>query len=332
MAISLARATTALVRDHFHKPLTDNFFHKNFIMDLMWKNKVTVKGGKGVQWDLEVDENPNFGTYAEHAKFLSIARDKVNYANDIWTDYYLNVPISKKRKRQCTGPEAYVNYVKTEIKNAEKTMRKRITADLYGNGVEYEHNGRTVIPVKGIPYIVGTDRSYGGINSTTDTYWDGQVDDYSSTPTWANLIDESSDYYIRKVLAKMYNKVYRDGEKPTVIILSEALYEALMHVEGEKQAYQGVGGAKEITVQFEGINFRNNVRCVYDPDCPAGEGYMLNEEYIYFYVLEGAAMESPEFLDMGGDTIEGAFLLSCCVVISNCQRQGKMTGLPTSAY
>lgn len=335
--MSLVAELNAMAREYFSPVVTDNFFRKRFLLNELWTNhKKTIKGGRSCVWDLEYEENPNYGSYTEFGEFKKEKRDKLTYATETWISNYLNIPLSKKRINQCQGDQQVVDYMAFEMKNAEKTLRKRYTFDLWAAGAAYAHNGEMVYPIKGMQKICAQDRIYGGIDSTTFAWWDAQYKTYGGTPTWGNLIDSSSAYYILTILGYLMTLVVDEGDYPDLIIVSEAPWEALQVVGGLQQQYvQGPGGSKSASAnfQFGEMSFRDNIRIVYDPDCPAGEIYVLASEYLTLYTLAGETMDFTGFKDPGGgDTIEGAYLLTSVLACSNCRCQARAIGLPANAY
>ena len=136
--------------------------------------------------------------------------------------------------------------------------------------------------------IINYDRTLGGIDSTTYTWWDAivaaDVDSNYTTSnlTAANLTNPSSDYFILTVMRKIWSKCIHNQEHPDGVYMSEGmfnLYEQVLqpYAQYHREPTQAVKMAAD--GGFQVLEWKG-VPVIYDEYCPAGFIFFTNSKYL----------------------------------------------------
>jgi hypothetical protein len=171
--------------------------------------------------------------------------------------------------RMNTGMQSIMNMVNTKLKNLELSMIDKQESMGFGDGT-----GNGGLDFDGLGNLVSTTSGLvvGGINSTTQTWWDNLRRTYVAGNG------------IRKEMTTAYNTVSIGNDHPTFGLTTQNVYEmyedTLTNVLRIQSNLFGDAG-------FESLGFKGAGIC-FAPSCPATNFYFLNERYIEMVVETGA--------------------------------------------
>lgn len=244
------------------------------------------------------------GTYSG-ADVLSTTDNEVfSAAEYTWKQYYANISITGIDKLKNSGDSQVVDFVKSKVKNAERTL-----ADLLGTGLF--SNGSDTKAIVGLRVAAANTNTVGGIAQSSYSWWNVQKD--SSTTTLGLA-----------ALKTNYESCTIDSDKPTVAITTRALHNAFWNLLQPQQRYTD---AKMASAGFENIMFMG-LPVIADSHCPASHWFFINEKYMNLYVHRDADMKFVPFVKPVNQDVESAKVLwAGALGYSNLRMLGAFTAL-----
>ena len=251
------------------RKLADNVSKNNALLSrLSAKGKIrTIDGGSKILEELEYGEGDLvwYGGY-----------DQINYTpKQLFTsaEYALKlcavpVAISGEDKLKNSGKEQMINLFEKRIENAEKTMKNKLSAALYGDGT-----GSSGKEIGGLRLLVADAPEtgvVGGIDRASNEFWRNQS--VSEAITSANILAKMDETYL---------KCCRGTDKPDLIVADNVMYSAY---EQALQPNQRFTDPKMAEAGFTSLKFKG-ADVVFDGGqggaCPSKHMYFLNTDYIY---------------------------------------------------
>ena len=232
-------------------------------------NMKQISGGTKILEELEYGEGDmvwysGYDTIAYQQKQLFTAAE---YALKLCA---VPVAISGEELLMNSGPEQVMDLFEKRVNNAEKTLIKKMSAAVYGDGT-----GSSGKEIGGLALLVADDPTsgtVGAINSAEvgNEFWRNQV--VSAEVTKDNILQKMNELYL---------KCSRGSDKPDLIVGDNTFYslydETLMDLQRFANPKVAEGGF--ISLRFKGADV------IYDGgqggNCPANHMYFLNTDYIY---------------------------------------------------
>lgn len=251
------------------KKLADNVSKNNALLSrLSAKGKIrTIDGGSKILEELEYGEGDMvwYGGY-----------DTINYTpKQFFTsaEYALKlcavpVAISGEDKLKNSGKEQMINLFEKRIENAEKTMKNKLSAALYGDGT-----GSSGKEIGGLRLLVADAPEtgvVGGIDRASNEFWRNQS--VSAAVTSDNILAKMDEIYL---------KCCRGTDKPDLIVADNVMYSTYEQALQPNQRFTDpkLAEAGFTTLKFKGADV------VFDGGqggaCPSKHMYFLNTDYIY---------------------------------------------------
>ena len=251
------------------KKLADNVSKNNALLSrLSAKGKIrTIDGGSKILEELEYGEGDMvwYGGY-----------DTINYTpKQLFTsaEYALKlcavpVAISGEDKLKNSGKEQMINLFEKRIENAEKTMKNKLSAALYGDGT-----GSSGKEIGGLRLLVADAPEtgvVGGIDRASNEFWRNQS--VSAAVTSDNILAKMDEIYL---------KCCRGTDKPDLIVADNVMYSTYEQALQPNQRFTDpkLAEAGFTTLKFKGADV------VFDGGqggaCPSKHMYFLNTDYIY---------------------------------------------------
>lgn len=200
------------------------------------------------------------------------------------------------------GEHQVINWLEARKDNALRTARESLELTL--------HTAQTGKEPNAILDITKVDRSLGGIDSTTYTWWDGYTSDASEA---LSLIDMGA--------ADM--ECTHGGESPDVVITSSTLfnkYESLVAANYRIRQLQ-VGD-----IFFKALEFRGNP-VIWSEKCLVTSMYFLTTKFLKIVYLKNRGFTMPAFQRISGQLGEEApIIFKGNLVCSSARNQGSLTG------
>lgn len=251
------------------RKLADNVSKNNALLSrLSAKGKIrTIDGGSKILEELE---------YGEGDMFWYGGYDQINYTpKQLFTsaEYALKlcavpVAISGEDKLKNSGKEQMINLFEKRIENAEKTMKNKLSAALYGDGT-----GSSGKEIGGLRLLVADAPEtgvVGGIDRASNEFWRNQS--VSAAVTSENILAKMDEIYL---------KCCRGTDKPDLIVADNVMYSAY---EQALQPNQRFTDPKMAEAGFTSLKFKG-ADVVFDGGqggaCPSKHMYFLNTDYIY---------------------------------------------------
>lgn len=180
------------------------------------------------------------------------------------------VAISGEELLMNSGEEQVMDLFEKRVNNAEKTLIKKMSAAVYGDGT-----GSSGKEIGGLALLVADDPTTGTVGAINraevgNEFWRNQVS--SAEITKDNILQKMNELYL---------KCSRGSDKPDLIVSDDTLYtlydSTLMDLQRFCDSKVADGGF--LSLKFKGADV------IYDGgqggNCPSNHMYFLNTDYIY---------------------------------------------------
>ena len=168
---------TAISRRLILPRVTDNVYTSNPLFFRWWRaNKMAYQGGLQITVPLMYKRMAAGGAYKGYQLLNVAPSDTVQNGKLTWKQYYVPVTVDGLTLLRADSPLAIADFLAIQFKQAEMEM-----AELLGTGM---WSGGTGLTINGVKQIVdnGTvSPSYAGINHSTNSWWNAQIDTTTTT-------------------------------------------------------------------------------------------------------------------------------------------------------
>jgi hypothetical protein len=233
--------------------------------------------------------------------------------------YYVPVTIDAGSIIRANSPEAVVNLLGQYFAQAEIQMAENLGVGVWSNG----SNPKAIDGVVEAVDNGAVATTYGGLSRASNTFWSSQVATASPPLSFAQL-------------QLVFGNCTEGGRRPTLIVTTQAIYNiiwALSQQTSQGFPYQSfpvqAGGSDSQLAQagFSNILF-NGVPVLVDSHCPAGNIFLLNEEYMLLYVNTNRDFFLRDFdAPINQDAFTSMIYWAGNLIFTNVIRQGKITGV-----
>ncbi len=251
--------------------LHDNMSKNSAVLNrLKQKGKMKqISGGTKILEELEYGEGDmvwysGYDTITYQQKQLFTAAE---YALKLCA---VPVAISGEELLMNSGSEQIMDLFEKRVDNAEKTLIKKMSAAVYGDGT-----GSSGKEIGGLALLVADDPTTGTVGAINraevgNEFWRNQV--VATEITKDNILQKMNELYL---------KCSRGSDKPDLIVGDDSLYTlydlTLMDLQRFSNPNVAEGGF--ISLKFKGADV------IYDGgqggNCPTNHMYFLNTDYIY---------------------------------------------------
>lgn len=246
---------TGITSKKFIPKMVDNIFETNAILKKFKAKEKPQDGGDKVLQPLEYDTVTASGWYQGAETLDTTDNELFTAAEYDWKQLYANITISRRDQLRNSGDSAKVNFVASKVKGAEKTIRNTLNTALFNDGSNSKQ-------IQGLALAVATTGTYGGIDKSTYSWWQGNVDSTTTTLTIS-------------AMQSLYGDCGEGSEYPNLLIGDQDMFDRYYNLLQPQQRFaseeMAKGGFKSLT--FNGQPF------IVDAACPAGDLYMINTEY-----------------------------------------------------
>lgn len=263
---------SAITEKYYVPKLEDNIFDSNpYLRRIRQKSLVKIDGGTSVVVPLEYAQNGAGGWYQGADTLDTSDTEVVTAAEYQWKQSYENIAIKRSDELKNSGDAAKLNFVKSKMKNAEKTMLDRFGTGIYSAGT----NSKSIV---GLRVFASTSNSVGGIDQSSYSWWQANVD--SSTTTLS-----------MSALQTQYNAAVVDNMAPTVGLCNRTIFNIYYALLQPQQRFTDSDTAKG---GFSSLMF-NGIPVLADSHCPANHFFFVNEDVIKMYVHREEDMRFEPF-------------------------------------
>lgn len=300
---------SAITQKHFVPKLVDNIFGSNPLLSRAKKNWMeTVSGGEKILVPVAYATTSANGWYTGTDTLDTAANDQITSAEFDWKFIYSNVTISRTDELKNSGSEAIVNFVKSKIQLAEKTLADSLGTGLYNTGT-------TTNAIIGLRLAVDSAGTYGGINRTNYSWWSAQED---STTTALSIA----------AMQALWGDCTVGSDVPSVIMTCQDVYDDYYGLLQPQQRFQDKETASG---GFTNLLY-NSAPVIVDSHCPSTASalhmFMLNESYLSLKVHRDENFRFEPFIKPTNQNVATAKVYwagaLCC---SNPRMQGKLATL-----
>lgn len=289
----------------FIPKLVDNIFQAMPLLDRMKKkNNLMVDGGLSIMMPLGYAVNSAAGSYSGADTLLTSDNDVITSAEYTWRQYYSNITVIGRDELRNSGDSAKLNFVKEKTAIAERSLSDVLSTDLYNTGT----NGNSI---GGLRLIVNTTSTVGGIDQSSYSWWNGQVD---STTTVLSM----------PAMQTQYNAASIGNDTPTVGLSNRTVYNLYYNLLQPQQRFMDSETAKG---GFSSLMF-NSMPIIADSYSPSSHLWFLNENYLKFVIHSDRNFIFEPFLKPVNQDLRVAKILYagnlCC---TNVRMQAKYTAI-----
>lgn len=337
---------SALTRDLYVPKLVDNIYKSNVLTYRMLRKSRPFSGGRRVLVPVEYAKAAQKGFYSGTEQLTVGSTDMFADAAYEWVQSYATIQVSGKEEMVNQGPERVLDMIEAKMKSAEKAVRDLFGTQLYSNNEGDGTNPTTGLTTGaeldgfvGLQHICAADRTLGGINSTSQTWWEppsGGLVDISgggdTSVTFAELTTSTHEDYIQTVLRNQYGALSIGADKPTIIVTSQVVFDAYEATLTDQKRF-GASDSALADAGFSNLLYRGTP-IVVDQQLETafgGGAFMLNENYIGFRHHRKRNFSFEDFVKPEDyDYAVAKILWMGAFVCSAPRMQGKISSLPTS--
>jgi hypothetical protein len=295
---------SAITEKYFRPKLVDNIFKSNVLFARMRDKQEKLDGGERLMLPVAYATTTAAGAYVGAATLSTTPNDQITSAEFFWKQYYANITITGLDELKNSGDAAKVSFVKSKVQLAEKSMAYALGNAVYNLGTDSSE-------LVGLRLAVSSSRTYGGIDSSTYSWFDAQVD---STTTVLTI----------PAMESMFGLCTIGNVTPSLIITTQDQWDNYFSLLQPQQRFMD---SKTADAGWPNVTFRGKP-VVVDNRCTSGYMFFLNEDYLKLYTHSKRDFKMEPFIkpvnqDIATAKIYWAGILAC----DNPRMQGVMSGL-----
>ena len=294
---------------NYRPTLVDNIFTARVLLDhLNSKGRVLVEeGGSSIVEPLVYAQNDTTGSYSGYDAIDLTPQEGISAAEYNWKQMASSIAISGIEEAKNRGTEAIIKLLNAKIMQAEESIKEELNQMLYGDGT-----GNGGKDFNGLANIISASGTVGGIDSTTNTWWQS-----TSTAVGGALT--------LLAMAGAYNTASRGNDTPDMIVTTQTLFEKYESLLTSQVRYQDTTKANS---GFQNLMFKQTP-VVFDVSCTSGVMFFMNSKYLKLVGMNGHWFQTTDFQKgtVAGVDARYALVLSFGeLTCSNRARQAKLTG------
>lgn len=253
-----------------------NVFNQYPLLDTLLENKKTYDGGASIIVPVMYDKNSTAKSFAFDDILDVTPQQGILATQAMWRQYDVSIEVNGQEVRMNSGKSKAVDLVKQKVKQAEESLRDKLTSDLFATSVTGQN-------INSFPVMFDATSNIQDINSTTSSWWQAGVTTSGSFAA-RGLSDMRTAYTNIDVLAP---KVVVDS-----IVTTPTVYN---YYEGSLiQQMRYMPENKKGNSSFESLRFKT-ADVMYDTACTSGTMYMFPSELLQLVVHTDANMVDSEW-------------------------------------
>jgi hypothetical protein len=268
----------------------DNIFLRHWLLEQLRSNGSFEKqNGVVIRANLEYALNPNVKFISELETVTVFRPDTFDNAEFPWKFIAGDVPMTDFERGITEGGAAKYNFEAAKLDNLKKTMEERTNTSLFSDGT-----GTSGKEFGGLQLLVANNPTVGSpglINRSVYAFFrNQQIAGTKTTNPFDNLMVS---------VVNNYNSCSNGigEENPTFAVTTQAIFEGYMSLLTPIQRLNREGPGDKGISGFKGQNIMlMDIPVGYDPVCPAGNWYTLNNrnlKFIYMQWLKGEPAVRP---------------------------------------
>ena len=250
---------TAITEKKFIPKLVDNIFNSNALLKRLKAKEKLQSGGDKVLVPLAYAETSASGWYQGAETLSTTDNEQITSAEFDWRQLYANISITRRDELRNNGDAAIINFVKSKIQIAEKTIRQKLSTALYNTGSDAKQ-------IQGLRLLLSASNTYGGIDQSAQSWWQANVDSTTTTLTLS-------------AMQSMYGDCGEGTEYPDLITGDQDMFDRYHALLTPQQRFGSEDMAK---AGFKSLMY-SNAPVIVDASAPSGDMIFLNMEYLDLY-------------------------------------------------
>jgi hypothetical protein len=252
------------------REIADNVTKNNVLLSKlsMRGNIKTFSGGVKILQEMSFAENSNAGWYSGYDILPVGVSDVITAAEFNIKQAAVPVVMSGLEMLQNSGRERMIDLLESRLTVAESTLANLISEGLYSDGTG--SGGKEVDGLNAAVPLDPTTGTYGGIDRSTWSFWQSQLEDAADTST------------IQADWNSLWAQCVRGSDRPDLIVADSTVWEAYM---ASLQALQRFTSPETGNLGFPTVKFMDADVCLdggIGGFCPAGTAFFLNTKYIHW--------------------------------------------------
>jgi len=280
---SFSELVSTTYRNHAKTVADNTSKHNALFRRLTEKGKVRLEdGGLSIVLPLDYQANSTYQRYSGFDVLNINAVDVLTAAEFPWRQVAVNVAASGLELRTNSGANRIVNFVKSKITNAQRSLANGLSNDLYSDGTAANQ-------INGIQALVSDTGvgTVGGINAAQWPFWQNVVNSAAAPLQGGNALAISSAT-IESMLLAAYIKTTRGNDMVDLIVMSDDYFTAYEQSQTSLKRYtsdeNGNGGMVSMKYKNADVFFDSS------GGIPAAHAYMLNTDFLELVVHKDANM------------------------------------------
>lgn len=296
---------SAITQKYYIPKLVDNIFDTNptlkFLKD---KSYEKVNGGTSIIVPLNYATNSASGWFSGSETLDTSDNENITGAEYNWKQIYSNITIRRIDEIKNSGDSAILNFVKSKVQIAEKTLSDNLGTAIFNTGSDSK-------AIAGFRHAFANTNVVGGISQSTYSWWGTQKNTSTTTLTLS-------------ALQTQYNAATIDNDKPDYISTTRTIYNFYYNLLQPQQRFMD---SKMADAGFESLLFQG-APVVADSHCPASHLFLLNSKYVSLYVHPDEDFRFSPFQKPVNQEVKiGRILWTGALGFSNLRLFGMFTGL-----
>lgn len=295
---------------NYQPTLVDNIFKDLVLLNhLNSKGRVQVEeGGTSIVEPLMYAVNNTVGSYSGYDAIDLTPQDGITAAEYQWKQMAASIAISGIEESKNRGTEAIIKLLNAKIMQAEESLKSNLNTMLYSNGT-----GNGGKDFNGLGNIIATvNNTVGGIDSTTNTWWNPFQDTSAATLSQQDM-------------GVVYNQISKGSDVPDLILTNANLFEKYESLLTANVRYQDVAKAN---AGFQNLMFKQTP-VVFDLAIAAATSsvpmYFINSKYLKLTGMNGHWFNTTDFQNGTVAGVDARYALVMAygeLTCSNRARQG----------
>jgi hypothetical protein len=296
---------SAVTQKYFVPKLVDNIFDSDIILKKAKSNGwyESHAGGTEIVCPLNYAQATAAGSYQGADVLSTTDNDVISAAVFQWKQYYASISITGRDEMINSGTERVIDFVKSKMKIAEKSLKDALGTDAY--------SGSSSTSLIGVNSAIATSGTYAGISQTNNSWWRGQVDSATTTLTIP-------------AMRTLFTSCTIDDEAPTLGLATRTvfnLYHGLLQPQ-ERFTDKNTADGGFTNLLFAGCPI------VVTTKASTGDLYFLNEKYLHLWYHPERDFKFTGFdKPINQDVTVGQILWMGALGSDNNRKHGIFTGI-----
>ena len=303
-------------RNH-DKAVKDNISKHNALFRRLHDkgNVTTVDGGLSLVKTLDYAANSTYQRYSGYDTLNINAVDVLSAAEFPWRQVAVNLAASGLELRTNSGESAFIKFLKSKLKNAQRSFANGLSVDIYSDGTASNQ-------INGLQALVadaGTG-TVGGINSSTFPFWQNVVQSAAAPLQGGSAITVSATT-IESLMLPLWIRLTRGMDMPDFIVASDDWFTFYEQSQTSLKRYtsdeNGNGGMVSMKYKNADVFFDSS------GGIPTSHMYFLNTEYIELIAHQDANITvMDQMKSINQDAVVIPILFQGNLVVGNRALQG----------